>query len=105
MHAVVRDARKTFQPGASKDYRETANEMGEKTSSSVLVREGYAKVLEMLEANLQETSLFFIVSSNCEQQVNFFMLQARTNTRLDDFLTPLCFNSPERTSGEWTQNA
>ena len=87
MHSAIRDARKAFQPGATEEYRKTANEMGERVPSPALVRERYAQVLEMLQTNLQDNSL----SYRDQQVMNFFILQARINTRLDDFLT-LCFN-------------
>ena len=96
MHAAIRDARKAFQPGASEDYKKTANEMGERVPSSALVRERYAKVLEMLEPNRQENTL----SYRDQQVMSFFILQARINTRSDDFLTTLGFNIPKMMSGQ-----
>ena len=75
--AAIKDARKAFAPAAVQNYRETAQEMMTKVPSSTLVRLRIKQIVEKLQNNLEEN----VFNYKIQQSLNFFLLQARINTR------------------------
>ena len=75
--AAIRDARKAFAPAAVANYRETAQEMMAKVPNCNLVRQRIKQILNVLRENLEDNKM----SYKTQQSLNFFLLQARLNTR------------------------
>ena len=78
MYSAISDARRAFSPAASENSRKVAESMMERVPSSQTVRDRYRSTLEILTPNLSSNHLDY----KTQQAFNFFLLQARINTRL-----------------------
>ena len=78
MYSAISDARKAFSSAANEDSRKVAEFMMEKVPSSQKVRDRYRSTLAILTSNLSSNHLDY----KTQQALNFFLLQARINTRL-----------------------
>ena len=78
MYSAISDARRAFSPAASENSRKVAESMMERVPPSQTVRDRYRSTLEILTPNLSSNHLDY----KTQQAFNFFVLQARINTRL-----------------------
>ena len=76
--AIAAAARKAFSPAAALNSHQTSEKMLALVPSNEQVRQRYRQVLEILTKNLRGNKL----SYKKQQTLNFFLLQARINTRL-----------------------
>ena len=83
--AAIRDARNAFVPAAVANYGETAQEMMAKVPNCNWVRQRVKQTLNVLRENLEDIKMNY----KTQQSMNFFLLQARRNTRYSN----LQFNS------------
>ena len=83
--AAIRDARKAFAPAAVANYGEIAQEKMAKVPNCKLVRQRIKQILNVLRGNQQDIEMKY----KMQQSMNFFLLQARRNTRYSS----LQFNS------------
>ena len=90
MKAAIAAARKAFSPAAALNANQASEKMLSLVPSNEQVRIRYRQVLDILAKNMQQKTL----SYRKQQALNFFLLQARINTRL----VKLFFFLPEITS-------
>ena len=77
IESAITDAKKTYSFPAAVNYRQEAEKMRARVPNTDLVRTRIRQVKEVLEANLKTNELEYDV----QQALNFFLLQARLNTR------------------------
>ena len=78
MKAAIAAARKAFSPAAALNAHQASEKMLALVPSNEQVRLRYRQVLEILATNMQQNTL----SYRKQQALNFFLLQARINTRV-----------------------
>ena len=78
MKAAITAARKAFSPAAALNANQASENMLSLVPSNEQVRLRYRQVLDILASNMQQKTL----SYRKQQALDFFLLQARINTRL-----------------------